>query len=174
MGKQRDLPRMFPFAARLPPLAAPSVYVQVLGLPAPASRLQAPPELTLKCRFTSSVAAEDDAALVIGLVVERRCIGGGAVDPGLDSLRLVEKVRDVADLRDRQMLDRTGRGLAGHRRDLRAAALGYDEAACAGAFRDAGNGAEVARILDLVEHHDKRVVRFQQGLGAGVWVGPDF
>src|SRR3954464_12445687 len=63
MGKQQDLPRMFPFAARLPPLAAPSVYVQVLGLPAPAGWLQAPPELTLKCRFTSSVAAENDGVM---------------------------------------------------------------------------------------------------------------
>src|SRR3954454_7505003 len=63
MGKQQDLPRMFPFAARLPPLAAPSVYVQVLGLPAPVGPRQAPPELTLKCRFTSSVAAENDGVM---------------------------------------------------------------------------------------------------------------
>src|SRR5204863_4987920 len=72
------------------------------------------------------LGAEDqhDAALVVGPVVGRRRGGIGAVAPAARRLGGGEEVGQVADARDRQVLDGAGGGLAHRRRDLGRAPLG--------------------------------------------------
>ena len=69
---------------------------------------------------------------------------------------LVERGRDTADERDRQVLDRARRGACDcgchHRRPVR----GDDDPRRARAERAPAYGAEVARIAHLVEHDEER------------------
>ena len=73
------------------------------------------------------------------------------------SFAVGQPVGEVADVGDLEVLDRAGRGLAGRRGDRGRAPLGDDHPGRAGELGRAADGAEVARVLDLVERHDQRV-----------------
>ena len=60
-------------------------------------------------------------------------------------------------MRDRQVLDRAGRGLGDDRRDAGRAVPRDHEAVRPGALARARDGAEVARVGDAVERDDERV-----------------
>src|SRR3954447_11866010 len=77
--------------------------------------------------------------LVVRFVVPGWGIRSRTVDPRFSLLGPVEEVGQVADLRHRQILDSTGRGLAGGRSYLRGPTLRDHEARGAGAFGHAGD-----------------------------------
>src|SRR4051812_45453360 len=91
MGKQQDLPRIVPFAARLPPLAAPSVCVPALGhlllRPAPGA-----PGTNPQVQVHSSVRPDNDGVMYPCQPFRRDCkipyrIAAAAVETLRESMR---------------------------------------------------------------------------------------
>ena len=79
-----------PFAARLPPLAAPSVNEQLVWVHLLSKASVRRPGLTLKCRFTSSVGADNDGVMYLCQPFRRDCkipyrIAAAAVETLSDS-----------------------------------------------------------------------------------------
>ena len=74
------------------------------------------------------------------------------VDPVAPLFQIFEGAIDVGDARHRQVLDRARRGFCRHVRQAGRAALGDDDAACAGRVRGADHRAEVVRVLHAIEH----------------------
>ena len=69
-----------------------------------------------------------------------------------------------------QVLDGAGGCPADRRRDLDGAALRDHDPGRARAFGAAADGAEVLRVLDLVQRHDQRLLGVEQAAGVGVGV----
>ena len=89
--------------------------------------------------FPSAPKHEGDPARKIRLPHRRRpLVTGSAVDPEVGSLHLLEVAREVRDDRDRQMLDRAGRGARDGRGDDRRAVRGHDDPGRTGARRRSG------------------------------------
>ena len=111
---------------------------------------------------------QHDPPPVVRPLVGQIGIGGRAVHPGLALLRGRQPVREIAHARHREVLDRARRRLANRRRDLGGAPLGHHDSAAPGELGHAAYGAEVVRILDLVESDHERVVGLEQGIRVGV------
>ncbi len=111
-----------------------------------------------------ALAAEDEdgGAAQVDLPGRRLGLRVGAPDPEAGLLRLRQPVGEVADAGDVEVLDGAGRGLAGGGGDLGGAPFGDDDAGGAGELGRAADGAEVARVLDLVEGDDQRALAAQQ------------
>ncbi len=84
-------------------------------------------------------------------------VGVGAPDPVAGLLRLGQPIGQIADAGDLEVLDGARRGLADDGGDFGRAAFGDDDAGGAGELGRAADGAEVARVLDLVEGDQQRV-----------------
>ena len=69
--------------------------------------------------------------------------------------RMYDGIGDIGDARDREIFQRAGGGLVCGVGQSRGAALLDDDAVRACTFRRADDGAEVVRILDLVEDDDE-------------------
>src|SRR5215211_7219988 len=112
-------------------------------------------------------------AAVVRAVVGHLGVGLGPVDPGLALLRRSEPIREVAHTSYPQVLDRPGRGLAHRRCDFGGASLREHHATAPGALGHPAGGAEVVRILDLVQGDDEGVLGLEQGVRLRVGVGLD-
>src|SRR5215211_5056665 len=116
---------------------------------------------------------EHHTAAVVRAVVGHLGVGLGPVDPGLALLRRSEPIREVAHTSYPQVLDRPGRGLAHRRCDFGGASLREHHATAPGALGHPAGGAEVVRILDLVQGDDEGVLGLEQGVRLRVGVGLD-
>ena len=98
----------------------------------------------------------------VDLGVGSRRPGLGAVDPRARLLGRREPVGQVRDPRDREVLDRPRRGLAGGGRDRRRAPRRDHHPGGSGDLGRAADRPEVVGVLDLVQRHDQGVRRFEQ------------
>ena len=80
---------------------------------------------------------------------------GGTAHPKASGLEVVECTGDIGNLRDRQMHDGTGRSLVAAHGYAGGALVGNDDARRAHDLGGAHNGAKVAVVGHVVEHHDK-------------------
>ena len=88
-------------------------------------------------------------------------------------MRSAIEVGHVADASDGQVLDRARRRLADGGGDPARPALADHDAGGAGGLGAPADRAEVARVLDLVERDDERVLGLEQRLGVRVRIGVD-
>ena len=80
---------------------------------------------------------------------------GGTAHPKASGLEVIERTGDVGHLRDRQMHDGAGRGLVAAHGHAGGTLIGDDDAGRAHNLGGAHNGAKVAVVGHVVEHHDK-------------------
>src|SRR5581483_3569119 len=105
-----------------------------------------------------ALAADDDRgrAAIVDLVVEELAGLVGADDPDALLLERVDRLPEVRDLGDHQVLARAGARLRDRGRESDRAVLRDDDAVDAGAFAGAKEHAEVLGILERVDGEHER------------------
>ena len=80
---------------------------------------------------------------------------GGTAHPKTGGFEVIERTSDIGDLRDRQVHDGAGRSLVAAHGHAGGALVGDDDARSAHNLGRTHDGAKVAVIGHVVEHHDK-------------------
>jgi hypothetical protein len=116
---------------------------------------------------------DHDPTAVVRPVVGKPGIGYGAVYPGVAPLCVGQPVGQVTDAGHGQVLHRSRGGLAHGRSHVRRAALREHHARATRRLGHAADGAQVVRVLDLVQAEHESIVGREQGIGLHVGIGLD-
>src|SRR5258705_1779245 len=108
--------------------------------------------------YAFALAADHDRAraAVVDLVVEHVAALIGADDPHALLFQRIDRLSQVRDVGDHQVLARAGAGLRDGRCEPDGAVPWNDDAGHAGALRGAEQRAEGLRVLQRVDHQDER------------------
>ena len=98
---------------------------------------------------------DGDGAAVVGRIVVLVAIHVQPVDPDAPLLERLERARQVADLRDADVVNRAGGRTSDHGRHRSRAAVGEDEAMHAGCIGGTQNRPQVVRVLHSVERQQE-------------------
>ncbi len=95
------------------------------------------------------------------------CVLGGAAHPKAGGLEVIERTGDIGNLRDGQVHDGAGRSLVAADGHAGGTLIGNDDARRAHNLGGAHDGAKVAVVSHVVEHHDERrtVARTVEDIG---------